>query len=907
MGACQSSQQQKKYLDEDDPGPESALSPLKNRDAIDPFSQSNLPDATEATEASDESTHHVALGSLLLTPSPILEPNKSPVSETTAPSFPNYSKNTRKGRALAARLEKARLRQMAASPTNFEGTPPGTEKVTDFLHEHEDNRDDSSGPTLRFTLSNETPKTKENEEFEKSLDNGMVWAEIKQEDEVLAVALSRQMPTLTMSHPPLLLAVGDQAGCVTVTQLLDDGPFAREEARLGATVTASCNGKVRAVDFSPDGRFLAAAGDDGICSVYALGLRKGRLERLMLVQEIQRQDRIYVVQFSPDGRLLALGGYDDTVAILSLPTPHQADLLTEVPTDGLVLSMDWSPDGHLLAIGTSDKRCSVVDTRDVNQWSIVSEIRRSSPIQTVQWHPRGHLLAVGAQNVAIVERESFKVRHEVDMNGKISPTTPKGNDMFRTMAQSRGERILHVCWSPNGGYLVVHSSDGQCKLLEAKSFSPVQNIQRDQRITGVVWGQHSVLTGVPRRYLAIGEENKVGILKAGIEVSEGTSTIGDDVSAASSYLSNRGEWVLRENTFRDMDDGGLVGMPTMQNSQQCGGSVHAVAFSRGSKSRPSAFFAVATGDGAVTIRSTLGWKVLARFDSLFPTACLAFSNGSRMLALGGQEGKVRIIATSPTWKTLTEVNAEDRVTCLAFSKNNERLVVGAVDGALIFYNPNDNFSVTGSCEENESAVRSVNWCTKYLAVGRQDGSLTIYESELLFKGHFTPLTFININKPLRAVSFGGNGKFLVAATQEGTVRVYSAVGNWALVHDLAAGFPISSLKWSPDGRLLALSGEQNQLKVMDTVFWAQVAGVPRMVAPPSSSSLPSVLSFSQDGRLLAIGCGKAGTRVMNTRTFDVVLNLQTWEKDSSEDSSDDRGSDQGSSSDTSSSSGFFTE
>ena len=89
------------------------------------------------------------------------------------------------------------------------------------------------------------------------------------------------------------------------------------------------------------------------------------------------------------------------------------------------------------------------------------------------------------------------------------------------------------------------------------------------------------------------------------------------------------------------------------------------------------------------------------------------------------------------------------------------------------------------------------------------------------------------------------------------------------------------VNWSPNGRLLAFAGDENQFKVMDTVFWAEVesANQKNASSSPSNSSgksrFPSVLSFSQDGKFLARACGKQGTRVMNTTTFDVIFNLQS--------------------------------
>lgn len=843
--------------------------------------------------------------------------------DSTPPSFKvqhsfETSKNTRKGRALQARLKKARMRQIALSPetdansnNNNNGsnhnnnnpcpvTASDNDSFSSFLEGDDDETDDDSLgglPSIRFTLSQETSRSRRNnslnEEFEATMNKGMIWAEVDNEDKVSAVALSRQTPTLEQSTPPLFLAVGSQDGRVAVTELLEGGPFASGGARLGTTLYRECKGRVRTLDFSPDGQILVVAGDDGVCTLLNPTINQDlHLDKLTTLQEIRRSDRIYAVQFSPDGCYLAIGGYDDSVAIVSLPTPSTAEIVAEIPTEGLVLSLDWSPDGNLLAIGGSDKRCLIVNTQNKDYCSIAYEVQRSSSIQTVQWHPKtGRYLAIGASDVAILDRETFQIRHEIGVNGRLSNKTRKSNDIFWNIGQTKSHdaivyRIHHLCWSPTGGYLVVNSSDGLCKILETKSYSPIQDIQRSGQITSIVWGQHSVIAGIPHRYLAMGgDDQKVVILKAGIEISAGTSSIGDDISSsAGSFLSNRGDWVLKENIFRDVDEGNLTTMSVTHNPKQAGGYVHALAFSRGSKGRPSAFFALATGDGMVTVRSTLGWKIMAQLEFLFPTTSLAFSNGSRLLALGGQDGKIRIVATSPSWTVIHEINAEASVNSMTFSKNNERLVVGTSDGTLLFLNPQENFSVSWECEESESPVLTVDWCTRYLACGREDGTLAIYESDKIFESRFAPASLVEGTKPLCAVAFGGGSKFLVCAADDGSISVYSAAGDWALMHELNAGFPVTCMKWSPNGRHLAFAGANNKFKIMDTVFWADVEEANRMEQAPvegGKSRYPSFLSFSQEGRFLAHVCGKSGTRVMNTTSWDTILKLQT---DLSEDS-----------------------
>lgn len=124
---------------------------------------------------------------------------------------------------------------------------------------------------------------------------------------------------------------------------------------------------LNALAFQPGGNMLAAAGMDGVVRLWANGLTcqmmgggaaQGQCVDAPRSLSIHTKP-LRALAWSPDGRFLASGG-DDAMLHIWYPARSQTPLVS-VPQDAPVLALAWSPDGKMLAAASG---------RNVTLWAL---------------------------------------------------------------------------------------------------------------------------------------------------------------------------------------------------------------------------------------------------------------------------------------------------------------------------------------------------------------------------------------------------------------------------------------------------------------------------------------------------------------------------------------------------------
>ena len=223
-----------------------------------------------------------------------------------------------------------------------------------------------------------------------------------------------------------------------------------------ATFDFSTNGYVRRLNWSPDGRYLAAGGYD-LATSFQLQAYSFNGSSLKRVATVNLGGELYPVAWSPDGQYVAAGGnspssgyevqvYSFSGTALTLVTDARVDYGSNV------IALHWSPDGRYLAIGgTSPTSGYEVQVWRFSGTNLVlvpgARVDYGSTVNSVNWSHDGRYLAIAGSGPS---PSAYEVQ-VYSFNG-TALTLVSGAQI------DYGAGITSVSWSQDGRFLALGGS-----------------------------------------------------------------------------------------------------------------------------------------------------------------------------------------------------------------------------------------------------------------------------------------------------------------------------------------------------------------------------------------------------------------------------------------------------------------
>lgn len=543
-------------------------------------------------------------------------------------------------------------------------------------------------------------------------------------------------------------------------------------------------GRVWATAVAPDGKWLAAGGDDGKVRIWNAGTWQ---ERVVLAGHA---GGVRALAIAPDGSWLASGGEDRAIRVWDTETGRTRAILPRHA--GAITAITVSPDGNWLAT-TSASMPRIWSTSTWRQREGLAAVRGSGFFKThcLTASPAGDLLVAGDASgmVELWDASTWRSRLFTGHDGPV----------------------LAIAFAPHGRWFATGGNEG-VMIWDTAVAAGAGGLKRRPMIATISDADsvEAVAVAPDGKWLAAGNEDGLTRIyrtspwrKLGVLNGHSDQILSIAIAPDSSWLAT----ASGDGTVRIWDTRTALSLPAPVGNV---GAVTAIAaapddswLATASRSRAARVRDSATGQTRMTLTAQAG-----------AITAIAISMDKDWIATGGDDGTARIwdSASGTPRTTLTGLGA---ITALAIAPNATWLAVWSHPGGMRVWN-SDRMRPRRIASRPASAVTAVAVSPDgtWLAALATDGTIRIWDTALWLRRMGGPKM-----TGTTSLCLAPDGTWLATGTDNGSITIWGARTWDELVKFSSQGSHITALAASPDGMWLLATSRDGIAQVWDTSTW----------------------------------------------------------------------------------------